>query len=239
MAARFRGELTTADAPKTLTDVAYQRLRQEIIAGRFAAGSRLRVEHLRDEYELGATPLREALSRLAAERLVDAIGQRGFRVAPMSLAELADITETRVLLEGQALEQSIERGGIDWEARVVAAHHAVARLDAQNKTSAPPTPSEREARNTDFHDALVSACGSRWLLELRGIVYDQHRRYRYLAFEHYSGSRDLAKEHRGIFDAALKRDPARAKKLVAEHIRATATALRKALAERLPEHDVL
>lgn len=223
--------------PKTLADAAYARLRQEIIEGRFAAGARLRVEHLSEEYELGATPLREALSRLAAERLVDVIGQRGFRVAPMSLAELDDITEMRVLLEARAVEASVKHGGLDWEAQVVATHHAIARLDTHFKAGDTSFFAEYEIRNAEFHDALVAACGSKKLLEMRGVLFDQHRRYRFMALAERDPQRNIPKEHRLIVAAALERNAERANKLISTHIRATAVTLRKQLAERLPEQD--
>lgn len=229
--------MPSGNSPKTLADAAYARLRQEIIEGHLPAGSRLRVEHLSERYQLGATPLREALSRLAAERLVDAIGQRGFRVAPMSLAELDDITEMRVLLEARAVEESVKRGGLDWEAKVVATHHAIARLDTHFKAGETGFFAEYELRNAAFHDALVSACGSKKLLEMRSVLYDQHRRYRFIALEVRDPERDIPNEHRLIVAAALERDAARANELVSAHIRQTAVTLRKQLAERLPEQS--
>src|SRR5690606_40721343 len=84
--------------PKTLTDQAYMMLRADVIAGRLKPGAKLRVEQLRGQYEVGATPLREALSRLSADGFVISEGQRGFRVVPMSVADLQDITNVRILI---------------------------------------------------------------------------------------------------------------------------------------------
>ena len=66
-------------------------------------GEKLRIEHMKDDYGVGGATLREALSLLISDALVVSQGQRGFRVAPVSLEDLADITETRVMLEGEAL----------------------------------------------------------------------------------------------------------------------------------------
>ena len=109
--------------PKTLTDQAYQLLREDIVHGKFKAGEKLGIEFLKRTYEVGATPLREALYQLSADGFVHVQGQRGFRVADMSLTELADITDLRVVLEGMALTQSIQNSDDDWESRVVAAFH--------------------------------------------------------------------------------------------------------------------
>lgn len=223
------------EEPKTLGDRAYRELRRRILEGVFPPGHKLRVEHLRDELGLGATPLREALSRLSSERLVELEGQRGFRVAPMSLTDLDDITENRVLLETRAVALSVRNGDVAWEAALVAAHHLVARADRDLRTPDFDF-GEREARNSAFHDALVAACDSRWLLELRHVMYDQHARYRTMALgqlQKRGGLRDVGAEHEAIVQAALARQHARAARLVEDHIRATATLLRATLSSHL------
>jgi DNA-binding GntR family transcriptional regulator len=222
---------SASSAPKTLVDVAYHALRQQILDGRLAAGAKLRVEHLRESVGVGATPLREALSRLTAERLVHLEGQRGFRVAPMSLAELEDVTENRVQLEARAVELSVKRGDVAWEARLVAAHHTVAHRDRGLRGKGADVVTW-QANNAAFHDALVSACGSPWLLELRGVIFDQHSRYRALSIalnQKRGATRDIAAEHEAIVEAALARQARRTAALVAEHIRATAVGVRAAL----------
>lgn len=217
----------------TLVDTAYRKLREDILAGRKAAGERLRVEHLRVEYGVGSTPLREALSRLSSESLVQSVGQRGFRVASVSPEELEDVTEMRVMLENEALARSIERGTLEWEANVVAAHHTIRKLDALAPGGDSAQFALREEKNEAFHDALVAACGSPWLLRMRNTLYDQHQRYRWLAIEMHSQTRDLAKEHADLVDAVLARDAKRACELNAEHIRETAHVIRKNIASKL------
>lgn len=217
--------------PKTLVDLAYATLRSKIIDGTLGPGEKLRVEHLREQLGIGATPLREALSKLAAERLVRSAGQRGFRVAPMSIEELDDLTENRALLESRAMELSVKNGDVAWEARVVAAHHTITQADkafAKKKVDV----LERERRNEAFHAALISACGSPWLLELRGTLYDQLSRYRALSLK-TGNSRDVAAEHDAIVEAALARQSKKAAQLVADHVRATATALRPVIDRQL------
>jgi GntR family carbon starvation induced transcriptional regulator len=219
------------DPPKTLSDEAYRRLRDDLIAGRLVPGSRLRVDRLKADYDIGASPLREALSRLASEGLVVAEGQRGFRATELSLPDLEDITRMRILLEIQALAESVARGDDAWEAHVVATHHQLAKAEPRNVAVPPVNFSQWEQRNRAFHDALVAACASRWLLHFRSVIYDQHERYRRIAISHPEIPRDVGDEHRLIFEAALARDIPRVTELSALHIQRTGDSVREVLRE--------
>jgi DNA-binding GntR family transcriptional regulator len=214
-------------APKTLVEAAYRRLRDDIIAGVHAPGSKLRVEHLKDQYEVGAGTLREALTLLVSDALVFAQGQRGFRVSPISLADFEDITATRVLLECEALRASIAHGDVRWEGEVAAAFHLLTR--AQEKLGKKPGPQheEWEERNRAFHESLIAACPSRWTRHFVGILYRQSERYRRLVLFKKPIPRDVHGEHTAIFEATLDRDAKKASDLLAEHIRATLAGIRQ------------
>lgn len=203
---------------KTLASAAYERIKADVIGGVLTPGQRLRIEDLRQAYETGASPLREALSRLAAEGIVVSIGQRGFRVPSVTLDDLRDITNTRILLETEALRQSIEHGNEDWEVEIVATFHRL----TQAETGERPEFAEWEIRNKGFHDALLSACPSRWLLRFHETMYDQHRRYRAISIQASTTRRDVHAEHERIKDAALARDIETACAETEEHIRRTA-----------------
>lgn len=211
--------LLNLSEPKTLVEGAYHQLRSNIISGIHRPGERLRVEHLKDQYDVGAGTLREALLLLISDALVVAQGQRGFRVAPMSLSDFEDITRSRLLIECTALEMSIENGGDDWEAAVVTAFYHLSKaeraLDAQ---AAPDTGGEWEQRNRAFHTALISACPSRWILHFQSILYKQSERYRRLSISHHPIARDVHTEHRILYESAIDRDVARAKSALSEHI---------------------
>jgi DNA-binding GntR family transcriptional regulator len=208
----------------TLTDAAYAHLRRDILSGDLAPGSPLRLESLRARYGMGFSPLREALNRLAAERLTVAAAQRGFTVAPISMPEMWDAIETRILIEGRALRLSMDRGGDPWETGVVAARHALALAAARGPGAA------LEDRHRDFHRALIAGCASPWLLDIAGQLYAQTERYRAPALAGPAqAGRDLPAEHGALADAALARDPA-APDLLAEHYRATGRALQSAYA---------
>lgn len=209
--------------PRTIAESIYQRIRQDILWMRLAPGAPLRSDGLRARYNVGISPLREALTRLDSERLVTSVGQRGFRVAPLTAYDVEDTMMTRIVIEREALARSIENGDIAWETGVVAAFHALSRH---------PVPKEPGAatqiwatRHRQFHMALLSACGSRWQLELAGLLFDQAERHRMLRGQFAPQKklkRDTVREHRRIFDAALARDVKEAVKALEKHYETTA-----------------
>lgn len=216
----------TDRADETLSAVAYRRLRQDIVSAVFAPGQPLRLEHLRRRYGLSFSPLREALTRLQAERLVTAAALRGFSVAPMSVEEMWDATETRILIETEALRRAIGHGDDAWEARIVAAFHALALQARRARTNAASDDDlwQLEARHRDFHHALIADCRSPRLLGLADQLHAETQRYRLPSLRGRSPSarRDIASEHREIMDAALGRAADRAATLLAAHYRRTA-----------------
>src|SRR5690554_6383611 len=132
----------------------YETLRQDLLNGRFGAGERLSITLLRETYQVGLSPLREALNRLAAYGLLRQENQRGFRVLELTRAELADITEMRRQLEGMALELAIQHGDDEWESQLLAANHRLGRAGESMPMG------EWEQLHTRFHNALVAPCGS-------------------------------------------------------------------------------
>lgn len=219
--------LPDALSANTLVGSVYLDLRRHIIDGQFPPGARLRVEHLKQRYGAGTGTLREALALLVSDALVVAEGQRGFHVKPMSLDDFQDITQTRILLECQALRQSIEHGDDVWEGRLVAAFHTLSRAEARLHEDHGDRFDDWEARNREFHQALISACTSRWLHHFLAILYRQAERYRRLSVERKPIPRDVQAEHQAILDATLGRDPDTACRLLTQHIGTTFDAVRQ------------
>jgi GntR family carbon starvation induced transcriptional regulator len=215
----------SAAAPRSLIESAYRQLREDIIGGRHAPGDRLRVEHLKNEYHVGAGTLREALALLVSDSLVIPHTQRGFRVAPMSLADIEDLTRTRTLLECAAFRDSIKFGDDEWEARVVSAYHKLSRAEERLAVDAAGVFDEWEERNRAFHDALTSACNSRWILRFRAVLYQQAQRYRRLSAVGAEVPPNVHDEHRQIFEAAMERDAERAEHMLAQHIQLALTVI--------------
>ena len=202
---------------KTLVESSYNRLRSDIITGKLAPGAKLRIEELRDDYRIGASPLREALNRLAGEGFVTVEEQRGFKVAPVSPDDLKDLSRMRIMLECEALRESISNGDDEWEANLLAAHHRLQKAERSFGKNL----DEWEQRNEEFHEALVAACASSWLLRLRHVLYEQHKRYRFIAILSHQQDRDVHREHREILEAALARDLKAAIEATERHIQFT------------------
>jgi DNA-binding GntR family transcriptional regulator len=204
------------EAPsRTLANEVFERLRADILSSRLAPGTKLRFDDLREAYGVGLSPLREALSRLAENRLVVATGQRGFRVPTVSVQEIADIAMVRKEIEGLALRRSIKNGDDAWEARVVAARHKLTLVEKAGKNVAEDV---WERRHREFHSTLVSACRSPCLLHVQTLLSDQFDRYRRLSAQARLPNAPRSLIHQKIFDAALSRDADTAVKLLAGHI---------------------
>ena len=215
----------SAPASSSLTQDAYERLRADLLACRLHPGARLKIGELCQALSVSLSAVREALSRLTSEGLVVAEPQRGFRVAPISAAELRDLTGVRAHIEGICLERTIAVGDVGWEAHLVAAFHRLSRT-AEREPADPQRMSEEwSAAHAAFHKALVSACDSPWLLRLRGMLYAQSERYRRLSVPLAEVARDLNQEHQDLMEAALARDAACARALMTQHLELTARVL--------------
>ena len=206
----------------TLADAAWARLRHDIVTGTRVPGERLRIDRMRQLYGIGASPLREALQRLSAEGLVIAEGNRGFTVAPLDPDEFADLTRARIAVERESLRLSLTLGDSAWEADVVSAAYLMSKADQELK----PGTDAWEKANTTFHSAMVSACGSTWLLRVRDGLHTLAERYRRASVEKSGRQRNLREEHREIADAVLRRDIEGACALTAAHYGKTETELR-------------
>jgi len=204
-----------------LVDQAFQRLRKDVLTGTFAADSKLKVEELQAAYGFSSSPLREALSRLSQEGLVRADERRGFRVAPLSLQDLGDITRMRLMLDVQALNEAIEHGDDAWEAAIVAAYYRLEKIESRLPEGPVILDDEWSALHRDFHAALLAACPSPRQLAWSASLFDQAERYRRYSARHRKSVRRKSNEHRKIMDATLRRDAATACALLSDHIRGT------------------
>lgn len=222
----------------TLAGQAFLRLREDIKANRFKPDEKLRFDRMREIYDIGTAPLREALSRLSEIGLVVQVGQKGFRVAPASLEDLRDVVATRRLLEVQAAQDSVSFGSEDWEAALVASFHRFAKVSRGK----PSTPAERalwEERHTDFHKALIAGCPNRWLRHIWSLVFDQAERYRRFAIEVGHWSESEYGDHKMLFDAAIARDADRLGELLSRHIGVSADRLASQIGPSLAEKQAL
>lgn len=218
------------DKAKSRTGEAYRVLRAMIVSGDLAPGTRLGPADLAKRFGFGPTPIREALARLAAENLAVAIEQRGFRVAPLSVSELRELLDLRLDFERQAMTRSMEEGGHEWEARVVAACHVLTRTDEPHAGMSAEGVARWSERHDAFHEAIISGCEMPWLARFHRQSVAQIERYRIAILRksaRFAAGSDGEKriqrilshrDHIALRDAVLSRDAARADAALAAHI---------------------
>lgn len=231
------------ESERNKSESAYQMLRQAILEAELAPGMALRPSALREVYGIGWTPLREALSRLEAERLVTMQRNHGFAVAPVSLLELEDLTRARHALELALLGESVRQGDGAWEERLVVAHYRL-----KSSALVPGDWSQAAVRrwldcHQAFHLSLLSGWAAPWLTHLYRQVMDQERRHHCVlmfdalrqhetrddarasgadtpaatAMSALSAAMDLH-HHTALMEAALARDAEAASRLMVEHV---------------------
>jgi DNA-binding GntR family transcriptional regulator len=216
-------------AAAPLTEQAFARLRSDLLAGALAPGDKLKVDELQARYGFSSSPLREALSRLAQEGLVRTDERRGFRAAPISVADLDDITHMRLMLDPPALVSAIAHGDDGWEAAIVAAFHRLERRESRLPEGPTVLDDEWGRVHRDFHLALLAACPSQRQLRWSASLFDQAERYRRYSALHRTQPRRKTLEHRRLMDAVLARDADKASTLLAAHIRSTQRNVQAAL----------
>lgn len=218
----------------SLSDVTEARLRDEIVSGILAPAARLRIDELRKRYDVGLSPLREAMNRLAEVGFIEAESHRGARVTPVSFEGLQAIVEARIPNETAALRLSISRGTEDWEARILGALHRLQRVTDRRLcalTGDRIAHFDRiELRHREFHSVLLSACASPWLQKICDTLSLQQERYFRLAVR-CEGRRVLSRPeleadgYGALAQAVVSRETERACTLLTGHLQATLSAV--------------
>ena len=209
-------------------------LKNDIIRGIYQPDEKLRMSLLTARYGLGIGPLREALSQLVAERLVTVINQKGYRVAPMSGAELLDIFDARASMEAMLVQLAIARGGDEWEAEILARAHLLNKLESQDASE--QMLDEWDQRHQAFHSAIVAGCGSFYLLQMRQRLFDLASRYRFIWLRETVLSvemlEDKHEQHQALLEAILARDAQGASELMRQHLLTPIPIIQQAMAGR-------
>ena len=207
--------LDHAEGAEAVGDDGYRRIRSDVVFGRLRPSQKLKLEGLKESYGVSVSTLREILNRLTAEGLVVAEGNRGFEVAPVSADNLRELAELRLLLESHAMQISFEGADVEWEGRVVSAHHKLAATERLMESGIGELEQWKRC-DSEFHQALISNCGSRVLMETHSLVFDKYFRYQMVAFA-YRGA-EPAQQHRTLLESALKRDHWAAKAILTTHV---------------------
>lgn len=205
---------------ETLASSVYHALLDDILAGKLIPGHKLRLQALKNDYNVGNSPLREALNRLSANGMVVREENKGFRVSPASISELQELIRTRCWLEEIALRESIRNANDQYDERIVLAYHRVSKLTLSNGSSY--SSPEQENKHREFHQSLISACNSKILLKYCEQLHEQTLRYRNLAAVVQYREGHEGDEHRAIRDAVLERKADIAVDLLTSHYKITA-----------------
>ncbi len=206
----------------TITQGVYDRLRADLLSCRLAPGDRLRIEVLCQRVSAGSSAVREALSRLASEGFVTMEPQRGFRVTPLSFAELRDLTATRCQIEALCIRNAVAHADVEWEVGIVTALHRLARTPKRAEGDPARYNDAFGTANALFHAAVVAACRSPSLLQIREALFFRQERYLWLSMPLAKVERDLHAEHEAIAQAALAQDAEAAAAATASHLQRTA-----------------
>lgn len=205
---------------ETLASSVYQELLNDILAGKLKPGQKLRLQALKTDYNVGNSPLREALNRLSANGMVVREENKGFRVSPASVEELEELIRTRCWLEEIALRESIKNGGDAYQERLVLALHRLSKFPADDNASY--ISPELENLHREYHRALIAACNSKILIRYCDQLHEQTLRYRNLAEVVRYREGHEGQEHKAILDAVLERDADKATQLLTRHYKITA-----------------
>lgn len=225
----------------SLTSKTYTLLRAEILTGRYSPGQPLRPAQLAAEYGIGLNAVREALSRLAGERLVRVAPQQGFTVNSLSSGDLVDITEIRSMLESTALRRSLENGSLAWETGVVASYHELAGTPMTMQDGSEELNIDWYNAHNTFHAATMAGCGSPFLIQLTSVLEENVASMIYGHWaELYSNSdrsRATEEEHEAIYKAVMARDADLAVELNEMHNKSIIKIITNVLGETLKQTD--
>ncbi len=198
----------------------YQNLKKRLVSKGFEHGAKLRAEVLRDEFKCSASTVREVLFRLSTVGLVNFQEQRGFRVPLRSASKLIELTHMRVLLESEGTVLSMRNGGVPWEARLTAAHHQLSHIEKRIHLLDDPSDLVELwfSSEIDFHQTLISDCGSETLKQMHRRIYAQFRQQLMVADRRFNFISDNIEDHAAILEAALSGDEALTRAKIHDHL---------------------
>lgn len=206
-------------------------LTNDILQGNYMPREKLHIRTLKERYNVGTSPLREALSQLIAKDLVISENQRGFYVSDISIDDLTDIYQARVKIESLCIEMAFQKGDDHWEANALAASHRLNKYSESEHIDM----EEWQNRHSAFHKSLVAGCMSPRLLQIRHSLYEKSTRYRNLWLkENISNTETLGinqKEHTELLNLALSRDTEGATRLIEDHILTPVEIIKKSLSQ--------
>lgn len=205
------------------TTEVYNDLRSRLMNGGFAAGEKLKPQELQQRYYCSANTVRDVLFRLSRIGLVVFEEQKGFRTRMISAEARRDVTQFRILLEQEGIVRSMYNGGVAWEAQLSAVHHKLSHIETRIARSGEPGDDGLlwSQAEWEFHNTLVSACGSPILIETFETTYSRFRQQMHAQERDFGEDyfKAVIQEHQAIMDAALARDEDACRRAVYDHLK--------------------
>jgi GntR family carbon starvation induced transcriptional regulator len=222
-------DMRSADnvVPSTLSSTLVTRIRASIMRGDLIPGAKLNLDRMRAAFGVSLSPLREALCRLENDGLVIIVDQRGYRVTPVSSADLAEVIRLRVELECLAAKEAIAHGDVAWEGRILAALHQLSRCKRGSRSV--EEQEIWEIAHRGFHSELISACRMPLLQQFCETLHDRSDRYRRIFLKKHDPDRDVPAEHAAIAQAMIERRARNAARILRDHIERTGRNIQTAL----------
>ncbi|WP_432695748.1 GntR family transcriptional regulator [Marinobacterium sp. YM272] len=206
---------------KLVGQSAYEQIRSHIMQGKLSPGQKLKLNALRVDYGVSVNTLRETLMRLVSDGFVEVEGQKGFRVKPVSIQDLEELVELRRTLETLGLRKSMANTGgqMDWKAKLISTHYRLGCMEKLMMEDETAHVQEWERADREFHQAIVSNCGSNQLMRYHAQILELSMRYQLLALNKrpFRGQA-AAEEHRQLLDALLGDDVELAVEVLSDHI---------------------
>ncbi|UJF17899.1 FCD domain-containing protein [Vibrio sp. SS-MA-C1-2] len=198
---------------QTKSTLVYREIKNNLMKGQYLPGEKLKISDLKAEYNFSLAPLREALSQLAAQGLLNQEINKGYSIPHLSLDDILNIKNGRVLIESEALKLSLKNGDIDWEAKLISAHHKLEKYSL-----APETLEEWSYAHEAFHSILLSGSTNHYLINFSTQLNLALNKYRSINGSDVLIRKTLDKQHYELLQCALNRDIDKATKILVEHI---------------------
>ena len=210
--------------PQSLITQIYNKIKKSLINGDLKPGEKLKIDVLKEKYDTGHTPIREALTSLVKDGLVERIEQKGFVASNVSMKHFNEVLKTRIWIEEIAIKKSMEnKDGLEqWEENLILLNHRLSKKDWTEKYN-PENDDSWEMIHKKFHISLISRSGSDYLTKFCEQLYDQNLRFRFLLIKNKKNylARNVNKEHQDILNAVISRDIVSAQKNLVRHYKVT------------------
>ena len=210
--------------PQSLITQIYNKIKNSLINGDLKPGEKLKIDVLKEKYDTGHTPIREALTSLVKDGLVERIEQKGFVASNVSMKHFNEVLKTRIWIEEIAIKKSMEnKDGLEqWEENLILLNHRLSKKDWTEKYN-PENDDSWEMIHKKFHISLISRSCSDYLTKFCEQLYYQNLRFRFLLIKNKKNylARNVNKEHQDILNAVISRDIVSAQKNLVKHYKVT------------------